>query len=564
MTDNPAQNSAPTVPNIATPSPPGFTQPTQPPATTESPKPKRRPDKRIVLTILGILFLIGGVSVGVSLVGQRQEIRKKAAVEGSIPIEGEICPSGTEIYMLTSTRYYSDSSMHPSQQGVYVNQSGPNSSQPRGAVKWAADKNDLPADLQEQAVACQCGDNGTCEPAAGFAVTDTSVAGAEYLGQIVDCVSSSNSEAANSAHPQGWPSHTVTFYLVLSDKWKTDGPFAENSLDHYIIYPDATEESWSQDDGNGIASSYGPFSICSAEASPPPSSAVITCQDALADNFNDNQLDITKWATSGNITETDGAIQVTYNDPETESPELRTQKFISGDLDVRIDFISLSEGSVALMIEDAGGNNHAYIKVYQDEQGRLLFETDLFKNEDWLGETVKEASTELKPAKLRIVREGSVIKTYYQLESDSDFILLNNVADGFNSDVEVVVEFESNESSPNLASKIDNFSLSCPVRPMVTGQCREIKFFDTSWNRLTGDDLAVLKPGETLRISVLGTTNEGRFDKARFTINDQLRPEVTSKRPETDEFYDDFIIPEGTVNLKIIAELHHELTNTWF
>ena len=50
-----------------------------PPIVTTGGKPKGKVSKKVIATILGILFLVGGVSAGVILVQQQQEIREEAA-----------------------------------------------------------------------------------------------------------------------------------------------------------------------------------------------------------------------------------------------------------------------------------------------------------------------------------------------------------------------------------------------------------------------------------------------------------------------------------------------------
>ncbi len=51
-----------------------------PPIVTTGGKPKGKVSKKVIATILGILFLVGGVSAGVILVQQQQEIREEASV----------------------------------------------------------------------------------------------------------------------------------------------------------------------------------------------------------------------------------------------------------------------------------------------------------------------------------------------------------------------------------------------------------------------------------------------------------------------------------------------------
>lgn len=99
--------------------------------------------------------------------------------------------------------------------------------------------------------------------------------------------------------------------------------------------------------------------------------------------------------------------------------------------------------------------------------------------------------------------------------------------------------------------------------PTVGGQCLEIKAFDISWNLLTSSELAKLKAGDTVRFTASGTATQGEFDAARFTINGNLKPQVTTKRPNTNEFYYEYTIPDGVTDFEIKAELHHAGLDLW-
>lgn len=99
--------------------------------------------------------------------------------------------------------------------------------------------------------------------------------------------------------------------------------------------------------------------------------------------------------------------------------------------------------------------------------------------------------------------------------------------------------------------------------PHISAQCLEIKAFDSEWNQLSSGDLTALNPGVVIRFTVAGSTSSGNLDRARFTINGTLRPEVTAKRPGTDEFFDEFTIPEGVASFTVNAQLHHSSLG-WF
>jgi hypothetical protein len=97
--------------------------------------------------------------------------------------------------------------------------------------------------------------------------------------------------------------------------------------------------------------------------------------------------------------------------------------------------------------------------------------------------------------------------------------------------------------------------------PGVDCSCLTIKAFDDEWNIIT--NLSSLVAGDIVRFTVAGKTNSGKIEKARFTINGTLRPEVTAKRSSTSEFYDEYTIPEGVSTYTINAELYHSKIG-WF
>ena len=99
--------------------------------------------------------------------------------------------------------------------------------------------------------------------------------------------------------------------------------------------------------------------------------------------------------------------------------------------------------------------------------------------------------------------------------------------------------------------------------PGISAQCGEVKAYNTSWILLSANDLKGLQTGNHVRFAVSGTTNGGSFDKARFTINNSLKPEVTTKKPGTNEFYYEYIVPQGTTSFSVKGELHHTSLG-WF
>lgn len=90
-----------------------------------------------------------------------------------------------------------------------------------------------------------------------------------------------------------------------------------------------------------------------------------------------------------------------------------------------------------------------------------------------------------------------------------------------------------------------------------TAQCGSILAYDNQWNLLSATSLSKLAPGAVVRFTVSGTKQSGSFNKARFTINDVQRPVVTQKKPGTEDYYDEYIIPTGVTNFAVRAQIHH-------
>lgn len=91
----------------------------------------------------------------------------------------------------------------------------------------------------------------------------------------------------------------------------------------------------------------------------------------------------------------------------------------------------------------------------------------------------------------------------------------------------------------------------------TTAQCTAIFAYDTNWVRLDASALAALTAGATLRLTVTGQTSSGDFDKARFSVNGTMLPETTAKKPNSSEFFTEYIIPQGTTTFNVEAEVHH-------
>lgn len=112
----------------------------------------------------------------------------------------------------------------------------------------------------------------------------------------------------------------------------------------------------------------------------------------------------------------------------------------------------------------------------------------------------------------------------------------------------------------NVAFLVESAATACTTTSTgggPTAQCLNIKAFDTEWNELTSAQLSELKVGDTVRFTVAGQASSGSFDKARFKVNGVQKPEVTGKRPGTEEYYDEYTIPEGITTFTINAQIHH-------
>lgn len=92
---------------------------------------------------------------------------------------------------------------------------------------------------------------------------------------------------------------------------------------------------------------------------------------------------------------------------------------------------------------------------------------------------------------------------------------------------------------------------------VINAQCLQIKAYSTNWTSLSVNDLKNLKAGDKVRFTVKGKATSGNFSKARFTINSATKPETSQKKPNTDEFYIEYVIPNNIVNFTINAKVYH-------
>ncbi|OGM27683.1 hypothetical protein A3D00_02060 [Candidatus Woesebacteria bacterium RIFCSPHIGHO2_02_FULL_38_9] len=102
--------------------------------------------------------------------------------------------------------------------------------------------------------------------------------------------------------------------------------------------------------------------------------------------------------------------------------------------------------------------------------------------------------------------------------------------------------------------------------PQISASCKEIKTYNTAWNILTTIQLSKLNAGDKVRFTVQGSASSGTFDKAKFSVNGTITPEVTSKKPGTEEFYYEYTVKESDLgsNMSVTAWVHHQTLNQWF
>jgi hypothetical protein len=96
-----------------------------------------------------------------------------------------------------------------------------------------------------------------------------------------------------------------------------------------------------------------------------------------------------------------------------------------------------------------------------------------------------------------------------------------------------------------------------PTNPQTSASCSEVKAYDTTWAPLTTQELSNLTQGNVVRFTVSGESESGAFDKARFSVNSVSLGETTLKKPESDEFYIEYTIPEGITSFNVDAQIHH-------
>jgi len=96
-----------------------------------------------------------------------------------------------------------------------------------------------------------------------------------------------------------------------------------------------------------------------------------------------------------------------------------------------------------------------------------------------------------------------------------------------------------------------------PSATPIVAQCVSTNIYTPAWSPVTIADFYNLPAGAQVYFCTQGTTNGLTFDKARFTINGVLRPEVTLQRPNGTDFCDLYTIPANTYSFTVQGEIHH-------
>lgn len=174
-----------------------------------------------------------------------------------------------------------------------------------------------------------------------------------------------------------------------------------------------------------------------------------------------------------------------------------------------------------------------------DSAGNTDSTSDIPDNEDWKIEVVNDEFNVDSP-----INSVTAVHTAYPDNSSA------------NSVSPVCAAFESIEQVPT-PTDIQSPTPTPSPPPELTAQCSNVTAYDTEWNVLTNNDLTSLSPGDIVRFTVSGTANRGSFNKAKFTVNNISLGETTTKKPDSDEFYIEYTVPEGVNSFAVDGKVHH-------
>lgn len=120
------------------------------------------------------------------------------------------------------------------------------------------------------------------------------------------------------------------------------------------------------------------------------------------------------------------------------------------------------------------------------------------------------------------------------------------------------ISFRGNDcSTPQPPARTPSPTPRTPTPTPGTAMCVDVKAYTETWTLMAANQLAQLRPGNRVNFCVRGTTTQGTFDRARFTINGVLQSETTAQRPSSTDYCQLYTIPAGTGSFAITAQIHH-------
>ena len=158
---------------------------------------------------------------------------------------------------------------------------------------------------------------------------------------------------------------------------------------------------------------------------------------------------------------------------------------------------------------------------------------------DGIAYNVFLTDTQVRAFDLSVTQDGC-----YQVLTQGDTVYWNKI--GTSSDCNDLVNIQ-----------IWLTQLPTQSTPPTQSQCQTIKIYDTDWNLLSAEDINNLSPRDTIYLTAEGTTTNGQITQAKFTVNDTERSPVSTKKPGSNEFFDEYVIPSGTTQFNVTVKLYH-------
>lgn len=100
--------------------------------------------------------------------------------------------------------------------------------------------------------------------------------------------------------------------------------------------------------------------------------------------------------------------------------------------------------------------------------------------------------------------------------------------------------------------------------PGITAQCSSVKAYTgANWVLLNEEGYSHVRAGDVLHFCVSGTSSSSpdavssAFDKARFKVNGVLKAETTTKRPNSQDYCQDYTVLNTDTKIDVKASIHH-------